>query len=158
MGNLYTNLADGILTATHIAKFMGPIWGPPGSCRPQIGPMLAPWTLLSGDWGNPSAFAIDMLGFRTYGPCVKYKRYYCNSVCLIILEFVYQWSDVLEFVNLFLLSYVIFCVRWIIDKTCVGKYIFYPILHRVNLYIISFRLCQLNRFIRMIQLELDAII
>ena len=27
---------------------MGPIWGPPGSCRPQVGPMLAPWTLLSG--------------------------------------------------------------------------------------------------------------
>ena len=29
---------------------MGPIWGPPGSCRPQMGPMLAPWTLLSGKW------------------------------------------------------------------------------------------------------------
>ena len=24
-----------------IANFMGPIWGPPGSCRPQMGPMLA---------------------------------------------------------------------------------------------------------------------
>ena len=31
-----------------IARFIGPIWGPPGSCRPQMGPMLAPWTLLSG--------------------------------------------------------------------------------------------------------------
>ena len=31
-----------------IAKFMGPTWGPPGSCQPQMGPMLAPWTLLSG--------------------------------------------------------------------------------------------------------------
>ena len=27
---------------------MGPTWGPPGSCRPQMGPMLASWTLLSG--------------------------------------------------------------------------------------------------------------
>ena len=27
---------------------MGPTWDPPGSCRPQVGPMLAPWTLLSG--------------------------------------------------------------------------------------------------------------
>ena len=27
---------------------MGPTWGPPWSCRPQMGPMLAPWTLLSG--------------------------------------------------------------------------------------------------------------
>ena len=31
-----------------IAKFMGPTWGPPGSCRPQMGPMSAQWTLLSG--------------------------------------------------------------------------------------------------------------
>ena len=36
------------LQAPQIIKFMGPTWGPPGSCRPQIGPMLAPWTLLSG--------------------------------------------------------------------------------------------------------------
>ena len=35
------------VTATQIAKFMGPTWGPPGSCRPQMSPMLAPWTLLS---------------------------------------------------------------------------------------------------------------
>ena len=27
---------------------MGPTWGPSGSCRPQMGPMLAPWTLPSG--------------------------------------------------------------------------------------------------------------
>ena len=31
-----------------MARLMGPTWGPPGSCRPQMGPMLAPWTLLSG--------------------------------------------------------------------------------------------------------------
>ena len=30
------------------ARFMGPTWGPPGSCRPQMGPMLAQWTLLPG--------------------------------------------------------------------------------------------------------------
>ena len=33
---------------SQIAKFIGPTTGPPGSCRPQMGPMLAPWTLLSG--------------------------------------------------------------------------------------------------------------
>ena len=31
---------------SQIAKFMGPTWGPPGTCRPQMGPMLAPRTLL----------------------------------------------------------------------------------------------------------------
>ena len=33
---------------TRYARFMGPTWDPPGSCRPQMGPMLAPWILLSG--------------------------------------------------------------------------------------------------------------
>ena len=31
-----------------IARFMGPTWGPSGAARTQVGPMLAPWTLLSG--------------------------------------------------------------------------------------------------------------
>ena len=34
--------------STLIARFMGPIWGPSGADRTQVGPMLAPWTLLSG--------------------------------------------------------------------------------------------------------------
>ena len=34
-------------TSSQIAKLMGPTWGPHGSCRPQMGPMLAPWNLLS---------------------------------------------------------------------------------------------------------------
>ena len=33
---------------SQITKFMGPTWGPSGSCRAQMGPMLAPWSLLSG--------------------------------------------------------------------------------------------------------------
>ena len=37
-------------TTTHIAKFMGPTWGPPESCHPQMDPMLAPWTMLSGHY------------------------------------------------------------------------------------------------------------
>ena len=31
-----------------IIKIMGPTWGPSGTDRAQVGPMLAPWTLLSG--------------------------------------------------------------------------------------------------------------
>ena len=33
---------------TPIARFMGPTWSPSGANRTQVGPMLAPWTLLSG--------------------------------------------------------------------------------------------------------------
>ena len=32
---------------SQIAKFMGPTWVPPGPCQSQMGPILAPWTLLS---------------------------------------------------------------------------------------------------------------
>ena len=31
-------------------KFMWPTWGPPGFCRPQVGPKLVPRTLLSGSF------------------------------------------------------------------------------------------------------------
>ena len=37
---------------TPIAKFMGPTWGPPGADRTQVGPVLALWTLLSGNICN----------------------------------------------------------------------------------------------------------
>ena len=30
------------------SHFMGPMWGPPGADRTHVGPMLAPWTLLTG--------------------------------------------------------------------------------------------------------------
>ena len=35
-----------------IARFMGSTWGPSGADRTQVGPMLAPWTLLFGLWWN----------------------------------------------------------------------------------------------------------
>ena len=35
-------------TTTPISRFMGPTWGPSGADRSQVGPMLAPWTLMSG--------------------------------------------------------------------------------------------------------------
>ena len=33
---------------TLMARFMGSTWDPPGADRTQVGPMLAPWSLLSG--------------------------------------------------------------------------------------------------------------
>ena len=34
---------------TPIARFMGPTWGPSGTDRTQMSPLLAPWTLPSGN-------------------------------------------------------------------------------------------------------------
>ena len=36
------------LIVRFMLEFMGPTWGPSGADRTQTGPMLAPWTLLSG--------------------------------------------------------------------------------------------------------------
>ena len=33
---------------TQIARIVGLTWGPPWADMTQVGPMLAPWTLLSG--------------------------------------------------------------------------------------------------------------
>ena len=49
---------------TLIARFMGPTRGPSGADRTQVGPMLAPWTLLTGKgckWdvdSNPTGWVI----------------------------------------------------------------------------------------------------
>ena len=43
------------LRTSLIAWFMGPTWGPSGADRTQVGPMLAPWTLLSGILSRPYA-------------------------------------------------------------------------------------------------------
>ena len=39
---------SGYRAISQIAKFMGPKWGPTGSCQPEMGPTLAPWSLLPG--------------------------------------------------------------------------------------------------------------
>ena len=66
----------------HIAKFMGPTWGPPGSCRPQMGPMLAPWTLLSG---SSIIWCKSIFNHEIYIYLFKYK--FCHPWIL-------QWKNV----------------------------------------------------------------
>ena len=40
-----------------IARFIGPTWGPSGADRTQVGPMMAPWSLLSAMAYPPTARA-----------------------------------------------------------------------------------------------------
>ena len=47
-------------------KIHGAKWGSPGSCWPQMGPILAPWTLLSGDClQRMDCVHCDLSGFHT---------------------------------------------------------------------------------------------
>ena len=47
----------GIVTPL-IAKFMGPTWDPSGADMTQVGPMLAPWTLLSGSIWHQTSLSV----------------------------------------------------------------------------------------------------
>ena len=53
---------------TQIARFMGPTWGPPGSHRPQVGHVLAPWTLLSAYMRPPTwSFSVQTMTSTLFG-------------------------------------------------------------------------------------------
>ena len=44
----YSNVSGNLIrNSSQIARFIWPTWGPSGADRTQVGPMLAPWTLLS---------------------------------------------------------------------------------------------------------------
>ena len=56
---------------------MGTTWGPPGSCRPQMGPMLAPWTLISGKdlYATGDAPAIILITPACLDDVIKRKHF-----------------------------------------------------------------------------------
>ena len=51
LDEFFSSINDSISSLTktsQIARFMGPTWGPSGADRSKVGPILTPWTLLSG--------------------------------------------------------------------------------------------------------------
>ena len=54
------------MVLTLIARFMGPTWGPSRADRTQVGPMLAPWTLLSGDVVPSEYSSFSTSGFKGF--------------------------------------------------------------------------------------------
>ena len=84
MYTLRTNLVDTILIASHKAKFMGPTWGPPGSCRPQMGPMLAPWNLLSGLAQGSGNSSVSNTGLPQSS--LSHPYIYCSEYSLAFLS------------------------------------------------------------------------
>ena len=81
---------------TQIVRFMWPTWDPPGADRTQMGPMLAPWTLLSG---NP--FGFDVLNFCSKLNWVrmhtKHPRRIRNGKHF---DFIHTWKSALSIWNL----------------------------------------------------------
>ena len=69
-----------------IARFMWTTWGPSGADRTQVGPILAPWTLLSGlvycrEYLTDSAHCSLSLGFLGW---LHYPLYTSNYILDIV--------------------------------------------------------------------------
>ena len=94
----YGHAAAGV-TQTLIARFMGPTWGPSGADRTQVHPMLAPWTLLSGNiitTTKPKALATAGLTTCEFWYLLQVSHLQCD----LVLWFCNMWfrkKNILKF-------------------------------------------------------------
>ena len=70
-------------TWSQIARFMGPTWNPHGSCRPEVGPFLAPWTLLSGHQSFAKASVLT-ISYRQVTSMKWLQLTICNGYSLYL--------------------------------------------------------------------------
>ena len=67
-----------------IARFMGTTWGPSGADRTQVGPILTPWTLLSGS-SCGVLLNINDFHFTSFLAATKQLNdWFSPSVCLSV--------------------------------------------------------------------------
>ena len=80
---------------------MGPTWGLPGSDRTQVGPMLAPWILLSG-YGHMCVYLCGVMNWILlwilenriyYNEITPYKKIVRKSswICMVAVATEYEW-------------------------------------------------------------------
>ena len=80
-----TNGIHSIVTIiTLIARLMGPTWDPSGADMTQVGPMLAPWTLLSGYSRASPCFAYELSPRNFSDKFVYFKLGYFSRTGLIV--------------------------------------------------------------------------
>ena len=92
-----------------VTRFMGPTRSPSGDDKTQVGPMLAPWTLLSGTEQTQQQNmyfhienVIEVPGFRSNELLPGNKKYVRNTVLFISKDFKLCTVSVLG----------LFCFKW----------------------------------------------
>ena len=101
--------------ASPIARFMGPTWGPSGADRTQIGPMLAPWTLLPG-------LFFSACQNNWFHPCLSGMFYWhCSAYCChSTIKKLNDTGKWITWINLFVINIqILFCN----GKSYLGKYV-----------------------------------
>ena len=102
----------GKLRGAPIARFGRPTWGPPGADRTLVGPMLAPWTLLSGClsmhsgvllWCSPIWEDITWINTETEAEYQSYAGSTKDNPCLALMGklwgvfYEYLWENLLHY-------------------------------------------------------------
>ena len=81
------------IETTLIAKFIGPAWGPSVADRTQVGPILAPWTLLSGYlyvvWQH-QVLSIARARGRITGQYIRKCKKACDTHRVYSVEILFQ--------------------------------------------------------------------
>ena len=88
--SVYTEMVFG---STQLSKFMDPTWGLPGSCRSQMGPMLGPYTLLSGVLLQRRLLNGSALGYVHVYAYTVYPKKYAHGFCFAALCCGYTLTD-----------------------------------------------------------------
>ena len=102
---------------TQIAKFMGPTWGPPGSCRPQKGPMLAQWTLLSGE--GPTTAILYRFRNNTME----------NITYILMMCFIHSHFSLLYAYLTHSPLVILYITPWGIATKCVPSFVWHVMIH-----------------------------
>ena len=107
-----------VILLPDIASFMGPSWGPSGAVRTQVGPMLAPWTLLSGlilvescdnsvltQWGRVTHICVSKLTIigsdNGLSPGRRQAIIWTNDGILLIRTLGINFSEILSAIHAF---------------------------------------------------------
>ena len=77
------------------SKVHGPTWGPSGADRTQVGPMLAPWTLLSVWISNMRIVPLGFFRCFAPGQALQGSSYISGYINMSFPNYVYQnkWTD-----------------------------------------------------------------
>ena len=93
-----------MLNQSLTASFMGPTWGPSGADRSQMGPLLAPWSLLSGVASKSRVHKKTILVLVTTEMFLQYRRWHPASVMLIKTRREQKQRRVLDFRDLTMIA------------------------------------------------------
>ena len=96
---------------SQIAKFIGSTWGPPGSCWPQMGRMLVPWTLPvpsefpphKGQWRGALMFSLICVwinGWVNNREAGDLRRSCAHYDVIVMRHLIWYWdSPLLQYID-----------------------------------------------------------